>query len=148
MDNTEFKEVLLKCTEKIGFKYCKSNYYYLNEKIIIVINAQRSAYDDSYYINYGFCIRAIHDNLDYPKISDCDIVGRFINDTNDTTEFDFQLSKLTSNKLMECLNSNINDIIMPVINDGIRKYFDFFPQSIIAAKRSLKEYLEQYDNRD
>lgn len=54
------------------------NYYYENEKIIIVINIQKSNYDNSYYINYGFWVRVIHDNVDYPKITDSDIARRFI----------------------------------------------------------------------
>lgn len=143
MDNTEFKKILQICTEKVGFKYCKKNYYYQNEEIIIVVNTQKSNYDDSFYINYGFLLRTIHDNLDYPNISDCDIIGRFVNNTNDTTEFDFQLPMLVSDKLMECLNSNINNIIIPVINEGIKKYFKLFPKALFTAKRDLKEYLEK-----
>lgn len=143
MDNTEFKKLLQICTEKFGFKHYKKNYYYKSEKIIIVINIQKSNFDNSYYINYGFWVRAIHDNLDYPKITDCDIVGRFINNTTDTTEFDFPLSRLVSDKLMGCVNSNLSNTIVPIINEGVQKYFDLFPEAIFAAKPTLKIYLEK-----
>ena len=92
MNNTEFKKLLQICTEKVGFKYSKRNYYY----------------DNIYYINYGFWVKAIHDNTDYPKITDCDIMGRFRDNTTDS----FQLQNFDSNKLMECINSNLSDIIV------------------------------------
>lgn len=52
MDNTEFKKILQVCTDRVGFTYCKKNYYYQSEKLIIVINTQKSNYDNSYYVNY------------------------------------------------------------------------------------------------
>ena len=139
MNNTEFKKLLQICTEKVGFKYSKRNYYYENDEIIIVIDTQKSNYDNSYYINYGFWVKAIHNNTDYPKITDCDIMGRFRDNTTDN----FQLQNLDSNKLMECINSNLSDIIIPVINEGIPKYFDLFPRAICMAKLKLKTYLEE-----
>jgi uncharacterized protein YpmB len=33
-------------------------------------------------INYGFCVKDIHNDLQYPKNNECDITGRFLNETN------------------------------------------------------------------
>lgn len=143
MDNTEFKKILQVCTDRVGFTYCKKNNYYQSEKLIIVINTQKSNYDNSYYVNYGFLLKDIHGNLENPKIIECDIVGRFINNTNVKEEFEFQLSTINSDDLIECFNYNIDNTIIPVINEGINKYFELFPEAIFAAKCTLKEYLER-----
>ncbi len=143
MNNTELKKVLQVSTGLIGFKYCRKNYYYKSEKLIIVINTQKSNYGDTYYVNYGFCVRDIHVNFDYPKINECDIIGRFVNETNDGTKYEFELSTINSDELMKCFEYNIKNIIEPVVHEGINKYFELFPQAIFAAKRELKEYLEK-----
>ena len=49
MDNTEFKKIVQEITSKYGFMYCKKNYYYNSDKIIVVINLQKSNFDNSYY---------------------------------------------------------------------------------------------------
>ena len=36
MDNTEFKKIVQEITSKYGFMYCKKNYYYNSDKIIVV----------------------------------------------------------------------------------------------------------------
>ncbi len=143
MNNTEFKKILQICTSEIGFEYYKKNYYYQSEKLIVVINTQKSNYDDSYYVNYGFCVRDIHDNLKYPKINECDIIGRFINNTNDKKEYEFKLYTISSDELIKCFDYNIRYIIIPVVNEDINKYFELFPKAIYTAKRNLKEYLEK-----
>ena len=143
MNNTEFKKILQNCTNKLGFRYCKKNYYYQDETLVIVINVQKSNFDDSYYVNYGFLIKDIHDNIENPKINDCDIVGRFINYVDDRIEYDFQLYTLSEDKLIESLDYNLNNIIAPVVNEGIKKYFELYPNAILSARRNLKEYLER-----
>lgn len=142
MDNTELKKILHQCTDKVGFNYYKKNYYYRDEKMIVVINTQKSNYDNSFYINYGFWVRDIHDNLENPKINECDIVGRFVNNIDNMEKADFQLDTLEEDKLKECFEFNIENIIVPVINGGIREYFEIYPKAIMSAKRILKEYLE------
>lgn len=142
MNHFEFKKILKACISDIGFKYCKKNYYYQSEELIAVINVQKSNYDDSYYVNYGFCVKAIHDRLEYPKINECDIIGRFVNETNGGAEYEFQLSTINPDELTKCFICNTEHIIIPIVNEGINKYFELFPKAIFAAKLKLKEYLE------
>lgn len=144
MDNVEFKKNLQICTEKMGFNYYKKNYYYETGKLVVVINAQKSNYDERYYINYGFYIKEIHDEKKNPKINDCDVMGRFVNIMNDEKEFDFPISRINSEKLIECLDYNMTNIIFPVIKEGIKRYFELYPKAILTAKRNLKDYLEGY----
>lgn len=143
MNNIEFKKILQSCVSEVGFVYCNKNYYYKTESLVAVINLQKSNYDNSYYINYGFCVRDIHDDLEYPKIYECDIRGRFIDETNTEKNDNFQLYINDSDELKSIIKNNLRKTIIPVINEGIQKYFELFPKAIFSATRSLKEYLEK-----
>lgn len=57
----------------------------------------------------------------------------------------FQLSELDPSKLYCCFDSNMQNIIMPVIEGGISRYFEIFPHAVHSAKRTLKEYLNASD---
>lgn len=139
MDNKEFKEIFQSCMDKADFQCYRGTYYYQAETVMVAVNIQKSTYNNSYYINFGFWVKAIHDDFKYPKVHDCDIVGRFI---NYNSEMDFRLEGLDTNKLIQCLNSNMNNKILPVICDGVHRYIEIYPQAIMAAKSNLKKYLE------
>lgn len=109
--------------------YCKKNYYCNSDKIIVVINLQKSIFDNSYYINYGFCVKDIHNDLRYPKNNECDITGRFLNETNKGI---YQLDTMNAEELGMRLEKNILNIIVPVINEGISTYFDYFPMLFVG----------------
>lgn len=138
MDNTEFKMIVRENTSKFGFKYCKKNYYYEADNLIVVIGLQKSNFDNSFYINYGFCVKDIHDDLQYPKSNECDITGRFINETNKDI---YQLDTMNVEKLVMSLEKNIVNFIVPVMNEGIGKYFELFPNALCRATLKLKKYL-------
>jgi hypothetical protein len=40
------------------------------------------------------------------------------------------------------MKRNIEKFIVPVIENGIEKYFDIYPQAMYTAKLLLKEYLK------
>lgn len=54
----------------------------ISDKIIVVLNLQKSNLIIAIIINYGFCVKDIHNDLQYPKNNECDITGRFLNETN------------------------------------------------------------------
>lgn len=110
----------------------------ISDKIIVVINLQKSNFDNSYYINYGFCVKDIHNDLQYPKSNGCDITGRFLNETNKDI---YQLDTMNAEELVMSLEKNIINIIVPVINGGISTYFELFPNAICRATLNLKKYL-------
>ena len=75
--------------------------------------------------------------MDCSNICLCDVVGRFtINDKDE-----YELSSLTSEMLYKSLKTNVNDIIFPVANGGIMKYFELYPKAICVAKKELREFL-------
>lgn len=138
----EFKKTLEKCLAVRGLKYIKKNYYLNSEKLIIVINVQKSDYEDGYYINYGFYVKDIHEDAsDHPKIPGCDIMGRFSYETGGRQEFIFSLDSFSTGEFEEVVLLNIERIIVPVIEKGIEEYFKMFPNAVCAAKLKLREYL-------
>ncbi len=60
-------------------------------------------------------------------------------------KFDFQLNTFNDEKLIECLDYNMSSIVVPVINGGIQKYFELFPNAILTAKLKLKDYLNSME---
>ena len=142
MDNKEFKKILQKNVFECGFTYKNKNYYYDDNKLIVVINCHKSNYDNTYYINYGFWVKEIHDMTKYPSIEICDVMGRFDNNINNKIETVFCLDELDDNCLSNNIKRNIEKFIVPVIENGIEKYFDIYPQAMYTAKLLLKEYLK------
>lgn len=138
MNNTELKKIVQEITSRYGFMYCKKNYYCYAHKMIVLINLQKSNFDNSHYINYGFCVKDIHNDLQYPKINECDIIGRFSNETNKDI---YQLDTMNTEELVISLEKNILNCIVPVINEGISKYFELFPNAICRATLNLKKHL-------
>lgn len=137
MESPEFKKFFRECMIGNGF-ICENNKCYLqSEKLIATIQTQSSNFSNVFYINYGFFVKEIHIDTNCSDIRSCDVVGRFkINDKDE-----YELSSLTSEMLIESLETNINDLIVPVMNGGITKYFELFPNAMCAAKKSLKDYL-------
>lgn len=107
----------------------------------IVIDIQKSNYSNCYYINYGFCVKEIN-GVKNPNISDCDIMGRFTNYMDNQIEYDFKLEKLEQEQLAISLNKNICNIITPVKESGIHKYFELYPEALKTARSNLKKFIE------
>ena len=143
MDSSEFRRIFKECMIENGFAFRNNKCYLLSEKLITIIQTQKSNFSNGFYINYGFLVKEIHKNMDCSNISLCDVEGRFkINDKDE-----YELSSLTSERLIESLKANVNDIIFPVTNGGIMKYFELYPKAICAAKKDLREFLNNKDNR-
>jgi len=142
MDNKEFKKIIQNSVSKYGFIYKNKNYYH-DDKLIVVINCQKSNYENAYYINYGFWVKEIHEEEKNPSVEMCDVMGRFNNIIDDKTEHNFRLDILDEECLAENIERNIIHSIVPVMENGIEKYFEIYPQAICAAKTILKDYLSK-----
>lgn len=66
MDKKEFKKALNSILKPYGFEYIKKAYYQSNDELTVVIAAQKSNFDNSFYLNYGFLIKQLNPELDYP----------------------------------------------------------------------------------
>lgn len=141
MDNKQFKFILNKCFGEYGFVYKNKTYVFVDNKIGIVINLQKSDYANAYYVNYRFCVKALHDNILIPSTNDCDVMGRFRRVNEKKEEYIFELDMLNEDILRGDIEKCINEIILPVIEGGIVKYFEMYPDAIYAARPCLRAYL-------
>lgn len=143
MEHREFVNLVSESVKQVGFRAYKKDFIYDSEKIVIIVNIQKSNFDESYYINYGFLLKEIHDLVEYPKIYECDYIGRFINYLGEKEEYDFNPNSLEKEYVKNGLNRNISKFLCPLMEEGIWKYYDLFPEALAATKRVLKEYLKK-----
>ena len=142
MDKILFQQIYEDSFKKIGFRcYKKSYFYYSNEEIIIVIYKQKSNFSNSYYINLGFWAKKIHEDVKNPKIQECDLINRFSCKCQGIERGDFPLEILEETELRDSFEENITSSIIPVLNEGIKKYFEIYPKAVCAARPKLRDYL-------
>lgn len=139
MNNKEFKEIVYGILKKNGMNGKRNSYHFETKEALIIIACQKSNYSNGYYINYGFLVKSINDNIENAKVNLCDVIGRFDGNENDI----FNLDSLEEKKLEEIVQENFDGIIRPVIEFGVCKYFENYPEAIWTAKLKLKEYLQK-----
>jgi hypothetical protein len=142
MKKKEFKQSLTEVLNQYGF-YLKGNNYILRTKdLIIVIATQKSNFDNSYYINYGFLIKSLNPNLTKPKDNDCDVFGRFIFNINGNVYNSVNIDDFDTKEFSLALTKCIENVIKPIIDNGLKKYFEIYPEAINVVSLKVKEYLE------
>lgn len=142
MEKNEFKRILKNTLKKYGFKNVGGNYYRSNIDLVAMISIQKSNYDKMFYINYGFLIKAIAPQIEYPSNSLCDIRGRFQIDSEEKNVYGFNLENGTDLMVQNTISIGVESIILPVLNEGLKKYFELFPEAYAAITLKAKKYLE------
>ncbi len=79
--------------------------------------------------------------MNNPKINECDIVGRFVYNKQGVERTDFQIDMIQETEFRKCVEDNLAKKIIPVMNEGIEKYFELYPRAKNAATLDLKKYL-------
>ena len=141
MEKREIKKILKAELGEFGFKYVKKGYYYIEDDLIIVVELQYSNYDDTFFINYGFSIKALHPELEYPKENMCDIRGRFILRDESNKIIDFHLNDCSSEEFSATITAESKRIFLPVIEGGINRYFELEPSAIARTTKKARDYL-------
>lgn len=141
MERREFKKRIEKVLSVYDFTYIKKSYYYSNKDVVIVIDLQKSNYNDSYYINFGILIKALNSDIPYPKVSECDVVGRLGVRIEETTKYEVDYKVLETCSFEQGFRVEIESVIVPVMQEGVKRYFELYPMAIIAAKLKTKKYL-------
>lgn len=77
MNAIEFKKVLDASLLECGLRREKGAYYKRSDEVICVVGLQKASFADSYYVNVGYVIRAIHPEVVCPRYYECDIGARF-----------------------------------------------------------------------
>lgn len=141
MEKKEFKKILRSILKEHGFNYINKAYYLTNDELIIVIDTQKSNFENSYYLNYGILIKALNQNLDYPKDYLCDIIGRFIFRKDNKVIGGFNLDDGKEEDLRQSISETVENILLPVYEDGLTEYYKIFPESFPTANLKAKKYL-------
>lgn len=143
MDKKEFKQAITKVLSEYGFSLKNKIYRLVTEDLIIVIATQKSNYDNTYYINYGFSIKALHPNIEEVKDNTSDLSSRFM------FKFDWKKRKsdsvryeiIDSEKFSTAFKQCVENEIQPVLKYGLKKYFELYPDAIYVTSINAKEYL-------
>ena len=138
MNKTEFKKIVGETLKSQGFTYENKYYTFENADLKVFIGFQKSNFENSFYINYGFLIKGIYDGkLPLYKQGLEDFGGRFVYQNLDS----YNLEKITSESLVASINSNIKMLIQPAFDDGLANYFELYPHFKFLCKKRVKEYL-------
>lgn len=141
MDKKEFNIILQECLINHGFILKNKNFYKSTDNLIVAVGTQKSNYDNSIFINFAVFVKDIHTEIDYPKVQEGDIRGRFQYDINGRVWDDYPLSELNKLELQKSLEKNLQTIINPLFEGGLKMYFDIYPKAIFTATKRFKEYL-------
>lgn len=141
MEKKEFKKELRNILASYGFEYINKAYYRRNDELIVVVATQKSNYDNAYYINYGFLIRKLSPGVEFPKEHECDVRWRFIFQKSEDKDM-FHMEKDDIKLLTESLKAEIENKILPVLSDGIEKYYEVNPIAFVLVPPKAREYIE------
>ena len=141
MDKKELKKAIKEVTEEYGFKYVKKGYYYMKDDLIIVLDLQKSDYKDAYYLNYGYLIKGLQPDVLFPKTYICDISGRIVITYEGSECYCIQYSDLESSIFKTALKIEINETILPVIQNGLINYYKLHPEKLYIVSSKVKQYL-------
>lgn len=146
MDNKEFKKLLRGCLEKEGFLFKNKCFYNYDNDLIVVVDLQKSNYQNSFYINYALIVKDLYNGIKYPRANMGDIRGRFVYKKDSGVVLDyFLLDSLTNDELRDSLEDNVNTFLRPVIEGGLSKYLELFPKAIFTSTKKLQQYLRYHD---
>ena len=137
MDKKTFKKVISEVLSGYGFKVGKDKCFRAEtNELIVVIGLQKSNYSEVYYINYGFLIKLLSPDLTAPRDYQCDVKGRFIFGTDGIA-----YESLNEDKFTTAFISELEKRVKPVLDSGLKKYFELFPNYTITANLKAKKYL-------
>lgn len=75
IDKTYFKKTIGSLLKEVGFKNKDQSWYVDGPDSIVVLNIQKSDFDDKYYINFGVWLKRLG-AVDFPKENKCHIQAR------------------------------------------------------------------------
>ena len=140
---TDYKNLMRSVLEEYGFKYENKMMKLHSDGIVIGMELQKSDYSDAFYINCGFYVPSAHSDPTVIKaVKDCDVQIRFEHKhgiEKDKTLFDIQTTGLDT--FSEIVRHNMDEMVVPVMKNGIQMLYEMEPNAIYATKKELREFL-------
>ncbi|GAA0756109.1 DUF4304 domain-containing protein [Clostridium sartagoforme] len=143
MNRKEFKKALCSVLSEYGFETKKNISRVETKELIIVVATQKSNFENSYYINFGFLIKSLNTDIDNPKDNQCDVFGRFNLDINGEKRSVIEYEFIEHEEFCYKLRKSLDYTIKPVMDFGLKKYFELFPMALMTATLKAKEYLSK-----
>ncbi len=142
MNKKEFKTALTKVLTEYGFENNKGNIFRTEtDELIVVVSTQKSNYENSYYINFGFLIKSLNPEMLNPKDNQCDVFGRFTLCVSGEEYTSIKYELINIDEFINAFNQSVNEKIKPVLDFGVKKYFEINPLAINTATLKAKQYL-------
>lgn len=141
MEKKEFKRTFASILSEYGFVTKNNISRAETGELIIVVSTQKSNYDNSYYLNYGFLIKELSPELINPKDNQCDVFGRLSLNINGKMMSTADFENISCEEFESALKTSLNERIIPVLEFGLPKYFEIFPTAISTVRLKAKNYL-------
>jgi hypothetical protein len=141
MNKKEFKKALTKVLFEYGFEIKGNIFRAETSELIVVVATQKSNYENSYYINFGFLIKSFNPEILNPKDNQCDVFGRFtlVISGKECSSINYELVNI--DEFCDAFKKSMNEKIKPVLEYGLKKYFEINPLAINTATLKAKQYL-------
>lgn len=126
------------------FVFGKRKFYFEKEGLLVFIDFQKSYFSNSYYLNYYFVIKELHETLTSLSYKIADFGSRlgYYTDDNKVTD-DFELDIVLEERIVSSIHKEIEDEIMPAFEDGIVKYLNDRPIIKKMSSLATKDYLDR-----
>jgi hypothetical protein len=141
MDKKKFIKTFMTVLSEFGFSENGKIARFETNELIIVATVQKSQYSSSFYLNYGFLIKALSPEVDTPQDNQCDIFGRLQLTISGETKPSVDYEKVNENEFSIALRECLSVKIKPVLDFGLMKYFELFPSATSAINLKAKKYL-------
>lgn len=143
MDKKEFKKALAQVLSEYGFQTKGNISRAETNELIIVVATQKSDFENSYYINFGFLIKSLSPDIINPKDNQCDVFGRFTLEFFGEVCTSIHYESITIDEFCDAFSKSMKDKIKPVLESGPKKYFEINPLAINTATLKAKQYLNK-----
>jgi len=143
MDKKEFKKALAGVLAEYGFQTKGNIARAETDELILVVATQKSNFENSFYINFGFLIKSLNPDITNPKDNQCDVFGRFVLDILGEAKNSINHELINSGDFCDALRKSMDDKIKPVLESGLKKYFELNPMAMNTATLKAKNYLSE-----
>lgn len=129
MENSRFKKIVRSTLSEYGFKQISNQMVYENDSIFLVVSSQKSNFGNYFYIPYGVFVKNNTNKDRKLKVPTADFRARLLRlDDYETFKDMFDLDSFEEEQLEEIINRNVENYLSIIINDGLKKFIDIYPE--------------------
>ena len=142
MNKQEFKQLVGEVLKENGFTYSNKYYQLENNELKVFIDFQKSNFSNSFYINYCFLVKALHEGETKISLKNSDFRSRFAYYTSEKTLGDFDLENLDDDAARLSIQKGIDEDILPAFKESAIKYLNERPIMKMMTSLEAKKYFK------